>query len=153
MIGVGSKAPDFTLKDQNGKTVKLSGLAGKRVLLSFRPMAWTAVCHDQMKSLEDNHAKLGSLNAVALGIGVDSVPSNKAWAESMAVKNTSLLSDFWPHGEVAKSYGVFREKEGSSERVNILVDEEGEVIFAKTYPLAQLPDMEEIVKFLQGGRK
>ena len=99
----GLPAPDFTLKDQNGKTVKLSGLAGKRVLLSFRPMAWTAVCHDQMKSLEDNHAKLDSLNAVALGIGVDSVPSNKAWAESMAVKNTSLLSDFWPHGEVAKS--------------------------------------------------
>jgi peroxiredoxin len=106
-----------------------------------------------MKSLEDNHAKLDSLNAVALGIGVDSVPSNKAWAESMAVKNTSLLSDFWPHGEVAKSYGVFREREGSSERANILVDEEGKVVFAKTYPIAQQPDMEEIVKFLQGGRK
>ena len=151
MIGVGSKAPDFALKDQNGRTVKLSGLAGRRVLLSFRPMAWTAVCHDQMKSLEDNHAKLDSLNAVALGIGVDSVPSNKAWAESMAIGNTSLLADFWPHGEVAKSYGVFREKEGSSERANILVDEQGKVIFAKTYPIAQQPDMEEIVKFLQGG--
>jgi peroxiredoxin len=148
MIGLGSKAPDFALKDQNGKTVKLSGLAGKRVLLSFRPMAWTAVCHDQMKSLEDNHAKLDSLNAVALGIGVDSVPSNKAWAASMAIKNTSLLSDFWPHGEVAKSYGVFREKEGSSERANILVDEEGKVIFAKTYPIAQQPDIEEIMKSL-----
>jgi peroxiredoxin len=54
---------------------------------------------------------------------------------------------------VAKSYGVFREKEGSSERANILVDEQGKVIFAKTYPIAQQPDMEEIVKFLQGGRK
>ena len=153
MIKVGTKAPDFALKDQNGKTVKLSGLAGKRVVLSFRPMAWTAVCHDQMKSLEDNHAQLDRLNAVALGIGVDSVLSNKAWAESMAIGNTSLLADFWPHGEVAKSYGVFREKEGSSERANILVDEQGKVIFAKTYPIAQQPDMEEIVKFLQGGRK
>jgi peroxiredoxin len=116
-------------------------------------MAWTAVCHDQMKSLEDNHAQLDKLNAVALGIGVDSVPSNKAWADSMAIKNTSLLSDFWPHGEVAKSYGVFREKEGFSERANILIDEEGKVIFAKTYPLAQQPDIEEIVKFLQSGRR
>ncbi len=153
MIGVGSKAPDFALKDQNGKTVKLSGLTGKKVLLSFRPLAWTAVCHDQRKSLEDNHAQFDRLNAVALGIGVDSVPSNKAWAASMAIKNTSLLSDFWPHGDVAKSYGVFREKEGSSERANILIDEEGKVVFAKTYPIAQQPDIEEIVKFLQSGRK
>ena len=52
MIKVGTKAPDFALRDQNGKTVRLSALAGKKVLLSFRPMAWTAVCHDQMASLE-----------------------------------------------------------------------------------------------------
>jgi peroxiredoxin len=153
MIGLGSKAPDFYLKDQNGKTVKLSGLAGKRVLLSFRPMAWTAVCHDQMKSLEDNYAEFDRLNAVALGIGVDSVPSNKAWADSMAIRNTRLLSDFWPHGEVAKSYGVFREKDGFSERANVLIDEEGKVIFAKTYPIAQQPDIEEILKSLKGDRK
>jgi peroxiredoxin len=153
MIGLGSKAPDFALKDQNGKTVKLSGLAGKRVLLSFRPLAWTAVCHDQMKSLEDNHAQLGELNAVAVGIGVDSVPSNKAWAESMGIKNTRLLSDFWPHGEVAKAYGVLREKDGFSERANILIDEEGKVIFARTYPIAEQPDIEEILGLLRRGSK
>jgi peroxiredoxin len=153
MIKVGSKAPDFALKDQNGKTVKLSGLAGKKVLLSFRPLAWTAVCHDQMKSLEDNHAHFDEANAVALGIGVDSAPSNKAWADSMAIKNTSLLSDFWPHGEVAKSYGVFREKEGSSERANILIDEEGKVVFAKTYPIAERPDIEEILESMRNTRR
>ena len=153
MIGVGAKAPDFSLKDQSGKTVKLSGLAGKRVLLSFRPIAWTAVCHDQMKSLEDNHAQLDQLNAVALGIGVDSVPSNKAWADSMAIKNTKLLSDFWPHGAVAKAYGVFRENDGFSERANIVIDENGKVIFARTYPISEQPDIEEIIKLLQRGRK
>jgi len=72
MISVRSKAPDFTLKDQNNKSVKLSSLRGKKVLLSFRPLAWTAVCQDQMKSLEQNHLTLDELNAVALGIGVDS---------------------------------------------------------------------------------
>ena len=153
MIKVGSKAPDFPLKDQNGKTVKLSGLAGKKVLLSFRPLAWTAVCHDQMISLEENHTQFDELNAVALGIGVDSVPSNKAWAEAMGIKNTKLLSDFWPHGEVAKAYGILREKDGFSERANIVIDEKGKVVFARTYPIAQLPDMEEVLEVLRGGKK
>ena len=153
MIKVGSKAPDFALKDQNGKTVELSGLAGKKVLLSFRPLAWTPVCHDQMMSLEENHAQFDELNAVALGIGVDSVPSNKAWAESMGIKNTKLLSDFWPHGAVAKTYGIFRENDGFSERANIVIDEKGKVVFAQTYPVAQQPDIEEMLESLRNIRR
>ena len=149
MIAIGSKAPDFVLKDQNGKSVRLSSFSGKKLLLSFRPLAWTAVCHDQMRSLEENHLSFDELNTVALGIGVDSVPSNKTWAQSMDIKNTRLLSDFWPHGEVANLYGIFKEKDGFCERANIIIDEEQEVIFAKTYPTSQLPDFEEIVKFLE----
>ena len=149
MISVGTKAPDFALKDHNGKTVRLSDFKGKKVLLSFRPLAWTAVCHDQMRLLEETHLRFDELNTVALGIGVDSAPSNKAWAQSMDIKNTRLLSDFWPHGEVAKSYGIFRDKDGFSERANIITDEERKVVFAKIYPTSQLPDFEEIVKFLE----
>jgi peroxiredoxin len=153
VIRVGSKAPDFVLKDQNGKTVKLSGLAGKNVLLSFRPLAWTPVCHDQMRSLEENHAQFDELNTVALGIGVDSVPSNKAWAEAMGIKNTKLLSDFWPHGAVAKAYGIFRENDGFSERANIVIDGKGKVVFAQTYPVAQQPDVEEVLESLRNIRR
>ena len=149
MIEIGGKAPDFALKDQNGKIVRLSAFKGKKVLLSFRPLAWTAVCHDQMRSLEENHLHLDELNTVALGIGVDSVPSNKAWAESMEIKNTRLLSDFWPHGEVAKSYGVFREKDGFSERANILLDEDQKVVFVQIYPTSQLPDIEPIIDLIK----
>ena len=149
MISVGSKAPDFTLKDQNGKIVKLSSLKGKKVLLSFRPLAWTAVCHDQMRSLEENHLRFDESNTVALGIGVDSVPSNKAWAQSMDIKNTRLLSDFWPHGEVARLYGIFRDKDGFSERANILVDEEQKVVFVQVYPTSQLPEIEPIIDLLK----
>ena len=150
MIEIGAIAPDFSTKDHIGKTVRLSRLKGKKVLLSFRPLAWTAVCHDQMRSLEDNHLRLDELNTVALGIGVDSVPSNKAWAQSMDIKNTRLLSDFWPHGQIAKSYGVFRDQDGYSERVNIVIDEKQKVVFAKTYPTSELPDFEEILEFLEG---
>ncbi len=148
MIEIGSKAPDFVLKDQNGKPVKLSSFKGKKVLLSFRPLAWTAVCHDQMRSLEENHIRFDELNTVALGIGIDSVPSNKAWAQSMDIRNTRLLADFWPHGEVAKSYGVFRDKDGFAERANILIDEDQKVIFAQVYPTSQLPDIKPILDLL-----
>jgi peroxiredoxin len=151
MIELGHQAPDFSLKDQNGKTVKLSKLKGKKVILSFRPLAWTSVCHDQMHSLEDNHDRFDDLNTVALGIGIDSVPSNKAWAQSMGIKNTRLLADFWPHGAVAKTYGVFREADGFSERCHIVVSENGKVIFVKIYPTSQLPDIEEVIDFLSGG--
>ena len=150
MITVGSKAPDFSLKDQNKKTVRLSKLQGKKVLLSFRPLAWTPVCRDQMKSLDKNYRRFEALNTVALGVGVDSVPSNKAWADMMEIEHTSLLSDFWPHGEVAKLYNVFDEENGFAQRANIIVDENQRVIFARTYPTSELPDIEEVIKFLGG---
>jgi len=152
VITVGSKASDFSLKDQNKKTVRLSKLQGKKVLLSFRPLAWTPVCRDQMKSLDENYRRFEALNTVALGIGVDSVPSNKAWADMMEIEHTSLLSDFWPHGEVAKLYDVFDRENGFAQRANIIVDENQRVIFARTYPTSELPDIEEVIKFLGGKR-
>ena len=102
-----------------------------------------------MSSLEENFDRYDRLNTVALGIGVDSVPSNKAWAKSLSIEKTRLLADFWPQGEVARLYGVFRDKDGFSERANILIDENQAVVFAKLYPIAQLPDTEEIIKFLE----
>jgi peroxiredoxin len=148
VIAIGVKAPDFKLKDQDGKTIQLSTLRGKNILLSFRPLAWTVVCTDQMKSLEENFDKLAELNTIALGIGVDSAASNKAWAKSLNIQKTRLGSDFWPHGEVAKLYGVFREADGFSERANILIDTNGAVVFTRLYPTGQLPDIQEIIKFL-----
>ena len=149
MISIGSKAIDFTLKDQNNKVVRLSKLVGKKIILSFRPLAWTPVCHDQMLSLEENFAHFGIHNTIALGLGVDSVPSNKAWAEAVGIEKTKLLSDFWPHGEVAKMYGVFRDNDGFSERANIIIDESQKVVFAKVYPTNQLPDVLELIHFIE----
>jgi peroxiredoxin len=149
MIAVGAIAPDFTLKDQNGKEVSLSALKGKKVLLSFRPLAWTPVCHDQMYSLETHFDKLTELNTVALGMGVDSSPSNKAWADSMGIKKTRLLADFWPHGEVTRKYSLLREKDGFPERANVLVDEKGKVIWTKLYPIDELPALDEVIKVIE----
>ena len=148
-LDLGSPAPEVILKDQNGEIFKLSDLRGKRVLLSFHPLAWTGICTKQMESLERNYEKLLSLNTIPVGISVDPVPSKKAWAESMGLKNLKILSDFWPHGEVAKSFNIFREKEGFSERANVVVDEEGKIVFFKTYPIKELPDIGEIIEFLE----
>jgi peroxiredoxin len=102
-----------------------------------------------MGSLEENFDRYNRLNTVALGIGVDSVPSNKAWAKSLNIERTRLLSDFWPQGEVAKLYGVFRDKDGFSERANVIIDENQVVVFAKLYPIQQLPDTEELMRVLE----
>lgn len=150
-IKVGDNAIEFKLKDQDGNEVTLSQYAGKKVLLSFHPLAWTGVCTKQMKSLEANKDVLDSLNTVALGMSVDTVPSKKAWAESMEVENTRLLSDFWPHGEVAKNYGLFLEDKGVSARANLLINENQKVVFVKVYEISTLPDINEIIEFIKNN--
>jgi len=145
----GQIAPDFSLKDQDGKEFKLSNLKGKRVLLSFHPLAWTSICAKQMQSLEANKDRFESLNTFPVGLSVDAVPTKKAWAENIGIKNVRILADFWPHGAVAKLYGIFREKEGFSERANIIVDETGKIAFVKIYEIPQLPDIEEILRVIQ----
>jgi len=147
---VGDIGPDFTLRDHNSQEVKLSELMGKRVLLSFHPMAWTEVCAMQMQALEENKDVFASLNAAPLGLSVDSVPCKKAWANSLGIKTVPLVADFWPHGGVAIAYGVFREENGFSERANIILDEKGKVIFLKVYDIRQLPDINEVIGFIKG---
>jgi peroxiredoxin len=150
VIKKGDRAKEFTLKDQNEKEIQLSDLQEKKVLLSFHPLAWTSVCAEQMKALESHKKKFDALNTVALGLSIDTVPSKNAWAKELGIKNTMLLSDFWPHGKIAKAYGIFRETNGFSERANIILDESHRVIFVKVYPLKELPDIEEILEVLAG---
>lgn len=152
MIKLGDNIPNFVLKDQHNKELNISDLKGKKVILSFHPLAWTGVCTKQMKSLEENKKRFDELNTIAIGISVDPVPSKHAWAKDMGVKETRLLSDFWPHGELANKLGIFRNKDGFSERANIIIDENQKVIFIKVYEISQLPDIEEIINFLKGGK-
>ncbi len=148
-ITIGMKATDFTLDDQNEKPFKLSEFKGKKILLSFHPLAWTSVCAKQMVSLEKNKKYFDKNNTIAVGVSVDPTPSKKAWAKELGIKNTRLLSDFWPHGKVAQQYGIFRKDDGISERANIIVDEDQQIIFMKIYPISQLPDIKEIIRFLE----
>ena len=148
-IWEGDIAPDFTLKDHHKRDFKLSEFAGRRVLLSFHPLAWTPVCAEQMKGLESHRAVFEELKTTAVGVSVDSVPTKHAWARELGIKETRLLCDFWPHGAVAHALGLFREEDGFSERANMVVDESGRVVLIKVYDIPQLPDIEEMVGYLK----
>ena len=146
---VGDRAKDFSLEDQNEKEFRLSKFKGKKILLSFHPLAWTPVCAEQMKSLEKSKSVFNSLGTIAVGLSVDALPSKKAWAKSLGIKNTRLLSDFWPHGKVAQLYGIFRSKDGFSERANIIIGKDQKIAFFKVYKLGQLPDINEVINALK----
>jgi peroxiredoxin len=145
-LKVGDAAPDFTLKDNHGKEAHLGDFRGKKVVLGFHPFAWTLVCGQQMQDLEASVARLKKANAVAFGISIDTTFSKHAWAKSLNIEATRLLSDFWPHGEVADAYGLFDDHEGRSNRAVVIVDEKGVVRWIKVYPVPERPDIEEILK-------
>jgi peroxiredoxin len=149
LIKAQDPAVNFSLKDQLDKTFDLFEQSGKRVLLSFHPLAWTAFCAGQMKSLEDNAEKFAALNTVPVGISVDSIPCKKAWAESLAITRTPLLCDFWPHGKVAQDYGLFRDANGFSERANVIIDTKMNVAFVRVYPVHSVPDITEVIRFIE----
>ena len=149
-IAVGDVALDFVLKDNRVQDVRLSDFRGKKVLLSWHPLAWTSVCAEQMKALEANLAEFEKYNTVPLGLSIDSYPSKNAWAKELGVAKVQLLSDFWPHGKVALDYGLFREVEGFSERANVLVGEDGKVLWVKVYKIPELPDIEEVLSKIRG---
>jgi peroxiredoxin len=149
IVQTGDPARNFSLKDQNDKTFDLYEQEGKRVLLSFHPLAWTEFCAAQMKSLEEKRGELAAHNCIPIGISVDSIPCKKAWAKNLGITQTPLLCDFWPHGAVAEKYGLFRDANGFSERANVIVDEKQRVVFVKVYPVHSVPDIGEIIAFLQ----
>jgi peroxiredoxin len=144
----GDNAPDFTLKDQHDEDFTLSEQMGRRVLLSFHPLAFTPVCTRQMQSIEDAFYRFESSNTTPVGISVDAWPAKHAWAREMGIRNLRILSDFWPHGGLAGKLGLLRGREGFSERANLLLDEQGRLIWSKVYEIPELPDLDEVLGFL-----
>lgn len=148
LISVGDPAPNFSLDDNHDQNIHLSDYKGKKVLLSWHPLAWTPVCTDQMRALENNWDTFQKLNTIPLGLSVDAPPCKKVWATALLLDHLSIPSDFWPHGKVAQDYGLFIEKDGISERANIIIDENGITRWVKVYPMSQLPDINEVIQVL-----
>lgn len=138
-VEVGSKAPDFTLNDYDKKPVTLSETyRDKPVLLVFYPFAFSGICQGELCQLRDEFSDYDGKVQV-LGVSVDTPFSLKAWAEQQGYQ-FPLLSDFWPHGEVAKSYGVFLDDAGLAVRGTFLIDTDGTVKFAEVNEPGQARD-------------
>ena len=130
-LEVGALAPDFLLKDQNNQPVRLSDFRGRRVvLLVFYPLAFTGVCRGELCEVQENLNAYVNEEVQVLTVSVDSVFAHKIWADREGY-DFPLLADFWPHGAVARSYGVFSESAGFAHRGTFLIGADGVVRFAE----------------------
>ncbi|QEN13742.1 peroxiredoxin [Mycolicibacterium sp. ELW1] len=130
-VGVGSDAPDFTLKDQNGQPVTLSDFRGaKNVLLVFFPLAFTGICQGELDYVRDHLNEFDNDDTATLTISVGPPPTHKVWA-TQSNFSFPVLSDFWPHGAVAQAYGVFNAAAGFANRGTFAIDRGGVIRFAE----------------------
>jgi peroxiredoxin len=148
-VKAGDLAPDFTLPSIDGGTVTLSDYQGeKNVMISFIPAAWTPVCSDQWPGYNLAGHLFQQLDTIVLGISVDNVPTLYAWVRQMGDFWYPVVSDFWPHGEVAEKYGVLR-SDGTAERAIIIVDKEGIVRMAYVEDINLRPELEMLINALK----
>ena len=145
---VGATAPDFTLKDQNQKDVKLSDFRGKKnVVIVFYPLDWSPVCTNEHVCFVNDMKRFEQLDAQVLGLSVDSVWSHKAFAEKMGI-HYPLLADFQPRGAVADKFGVYLADRGITARAIAIVDRNGKVAWFKNYDIPTVPDLGEVSEAL-----
>ena len=149
-IDVGDQAPDFELMDQDRSPVRLSSFRGsKNVVIVFYPLSFTRVCTGEMCEIRDSIGDFDSDDVQTLAISVDSSPVHKRFAEEQGY-TFPLLADFWPHGEVARRYGVLQEDIGLSLRGTFIVDKAGKVAYAVVNAIPDARDLDEYRKVLQG---
>ena len=129
-LSVGDRAPEFSLPDQDKQVVSLAELRGTPTLLVFYPFAFSGICTGELCQLRDELSTYTDAGVKVVAISTDPTFTLKAWREQQGF-DFALLSDFWPHGEVAKAYGVFNEKAGMALRGTFLVDAEGKIAFAE----------------------
>ena len=141
-VKVGDPAPDFSLPSVAGETVTLSQYRGKKnVVISFVPAAWTPICSDQWPGYNIVKDLFEQNDAILLGITVDNIPTLYAWTKQMGSSLWfPVLSDFWPHGAVADSYGVLR-TDGVSERALFVIDKQGIIRSINVSDINVRPDL------------
>ncbi|MFK4729282.1 peroxiredoxin [Agromyces mediolanus] len=123
----GAQAPDFTLPDQYGAPVSLAALTARApVALVFFPLAFSGICRGELCELRDHLPLFRDAKVELVGVSVDSKFALRAWGEQEGF-DFPLLADFWPHGEVARAYGAFREDAGTASRASFVIERDGRI--------------------------
>lgn len=147
-IGIDTPAPDFELKDNHGRTVKLSDFRGeKNVVLLFYPFAFTGVCTGELCALRDELPNFENDDVQLLAVSNDSIHTLRVFAEQEGLEYP-LLSDFWPHGATSRAYGVFDEGKGCAVRGTFIIDKEGVVRWTVVNGLPDARDLNDYIKAL-----
>jgi peroxiredoxin len=133
VIESGTPAPDFTLPDQDGKTVSLEDLKGQATVLAFYPLDFSPVCTDQLSVYQEVLSDLEAAGAKLYGISVDSAFCHKAFREHLNL-TIPLLADFHPKGDVSSKFGVYSDKHGCAARALVLIDADGVVRWSHLSP-------------------
>lgn len=145
----GSDAPDFELKDQTGQPVRLSDYRGKKaVVLVFYPFTFTGVCEGELCSIRDQIEQFQNDDVETIAISVDSPFAHRVWADQQGF-TFPILADFWPHGEVARTYGVFNEAVGAAERGTFVIDRDGVIVYSVHNGLPDARDQEAYLAALE----
>lgn len=140
-IAVGDEAPDFSLKGPDGEMITLSSFRGnKNVVLVFFPLAFSGICTKQLTDIGTHEAQYAGSDAQVLGISVDSHHTQAAFTRELGLRNTRLLADFHPKGEVAKAYGAYMDDLGFSMRASFVIDKDGIVRHADVRVPKEIPD-------------
>jgi mycoredoxin-dependent peroxiredoxin len=147
-ITIGEVAPDFELQDQRWQPVRLSDLRGRKsVVLVFYPLSFTRVCEGELCAIRDRLEVFTTERVATWAVSVDAPPTHARWAEEQGFE-FPLLSDFWPHGEVARRYGVFDETLGQAMRATFIIDPTGTVIYTDRAPVPQARDQQAWIEAL-----
>jgi mycoredoxin-dependent peroxiredoxin len=129
-IETGDRAPEFDLEVKPGERVRLSDFAGERnVLLVFHPYAFTPLCELEARDLQENLESFRNAETDVVFVSCDTSAARQAWREQLGAEYT-FASDFWPHGEAAKAYGVFDDPTGVALRGTFLIDKSGTVVWS-----------------------
>ena len=152
-VKIGDMAPDFELPSVSGEKITLSQYRGKKnVVISFVPAAWTPVCSDQWPGYNIVQDMFDMNDAVLLGITVDNIPTLYAWTRQMGKLWFPVLSDFWPHGQVASKFGVLR-SDGVSERALFYIDKRGIIRDIQVTDINKRPDLKYCATALEKMNK
>lgn len=141
-VQIGDLAPDFELKDQSNQPVRLSDYRGKKhVVVVFYPLSFTGICEGELCQIRDSIETFRNDEVETLAISCDAPPTHARWAHEQGF-GFPLLSDFWPHGEVARAYGVFDDRIGLALRGTFIVAKDGKVVYTDRNPVPEARDQQ-----------
>lgn len=148
MLQQGTKAPEFELSSEDGENISLQDFKGKNLIMAFYPADWSPVCSDEMALYNEMLKYFSKYEAVLVGISVDSKWCHQAFSKSRNL-HFPLLADFEPKGEISKKYGVYDEKEGTSDRALFVIDKEGVIVWSYLSPIGTNPGADGILDALE----